>query len=308
MIEGRRNRNLLTDTMIIKATKFLKTNGIKRTIQVVSEYINPPRAQIEGFCQIILGGKKGLEIGGPSSVFSSKGILPIYDYLDSLNNCNFGHNTIWQQAVTEGLTYRYSKKKSLGFQYVSDATNLQTIENANYDCVLSSHVIEHIANPLLALSEWKRVLRENGTLVLIVPHKEGTFDHCREITSLQHLIQDFENNVQEDDLTHLPEIISTHDLSRDLAAGSIEDFTKRSQDNYQNRCLHHHVFDFNLVIEMLDYFGFQLSKMEACKPYHLIAIATKLPIGISPDNNAFKAGDAEFRLRSPFTMDQEAYR
>lgn len=291
--------------MIVKFAKFLKNNGLKKTIQVASDYINPPRSRIAGLCQTIVAGKKGLEIGGPSPIFSSRGLLPIYENLDRLDNCNFGEHTIWQQTITAGQTYKYSEKKSPGFQYVSDATNLQNIATGEYDFVLSSHVIEHIANPLLALSEWKRVLRENGTLILIVPHKEGTFDHRREVTSLSHLIQDFETNVQEDDLTHLPEILSKHDLSRDLAAGSIDDFTKRSQSNHQNRSLHHHVFDFNLVIDVLDNFGFQLFELEACKPYHLIAIATKLPANRGTDNNVFKSRNAHFRQKSPFKMDRD---
>ena len=70
-----------------------------------------------------------------------------------------------------------------------------------------SHCIEHIANPLKAISEWKRILKDNGLILLIVPHKDKTFDHNRPITSLSHLIEDMKTDVQEDDSTHLPEIL-----------------------------------------------------------------------------------------------------
>jgi hypothetical protein len=64
--------------------------------------------------------------------------------------------------------------------------------------VLSSHCLEHVANPILALREWLRVMTPDGTLVLVLPHKEGTFDHQRPTTTLGHMIDDYE---REDDMT-----------------------------------------------------------------------------------------------------------
>jgi len=54
---------------------------------------------------------------------------------------------------------------------------------------------------------------------------------------------DYANNVGEDDLTHLPEILALHDLSRDEAAGTPEQFHQRCLDNISKRAIHHHVFD-----------------------------------------------------------------
>ena len=34
----------------------------------------------------------------------------------------------------------------------------------------------------------------NGILILICPHKEGTFDHLQPTTDLAHLLSDFEKN------------------------------------------------------------------------------------------------------------------
>ncbi|CAB1208097.1 hypothetical protein [Acinetobacter bouvetii] len=63
--------------------------------------------------------------------------------------------------------------------------------------------------------------------MLVVPHKDGTFDHFRSVTTLEYLINDFNNeDIDERDLTHLDEILKLHDLSRDLDAGDIEAFEK----------------------------------------------------------------------------------
>ena len=66
---------------------------------------------------------------------------------------------------------------------------------ATYDFVFSYHTIEHTAHPLRALQELARILRENGTIVLVVPHKDETFDHRRPVTPLAHLIEDHEREV-----------------------------------------------------------------------------------------------------------------
>jgi hypothetical protein len=79
----------------------------------------------------------------------------------------------------------------------------------------------------------------------------------------------------EDDLTHLEEILTLHDLDLDPPAGDIEAFEKRSQANFQNRCLHHHVFDLALMRELFDHFGLETVLSTTAKPFHLIAIGRK---------------------------------
>ena len=81
-----------------------------------------------------------------------------------------------------------------------------------YQCILSSHVIEHLSNPLKTL-EWKRHLIKPGFL-LIVPYKENTFDHRRPNTTFSHLLEDYEANTSETDQTHLNEIRQLHDFSK----------------------------------------------------------------------------------------------
>src|SRR5207302_6447701 len=102
------------------------------------------------------------------------------------------------------------------------------------------------------------------------PHKEGTFDHKRPVTSLDHLKDDLASGRGEDDLASLPEILALHDLSMDPPAGDFAAFKARSERNVENRCLHHHVFDTHLVSEMLDWMGFRLVTIERARPYHIV--------------------------------------
>ncbi len=234
-----------------------------------------------------LNNKCGLEIGGPSSLFQRNNILPIYPHFKVLDGCNFSEKTIWEDRLIEGFNYFYDSSKPKGFQYILEAIDLSSIENGKYDFVVSCHSLEHIANPIKALKEWIRVLRNDGYLLVVIPNKDGTFDHNRNITKLDHLIDDYNNSIGEDDLSHLNEILSLHDLSMDKAAGDFESFKKRSKENFINRALHHHVFDSNLMIQIFNYLNLQITALDMVKPIHIIIIGKKLSDGQLPDNSNY---------------------
>ena len=221
-------------------------------------YKPPPRKSIFELLQSMLPGRKGIEVGGPSLMFRTT--FPIYPFIDSLDGANFSPDTVWEGSIQAGQSFKYSEGKS-GIQFICDGTSLDQIETGTYDFVLSSNCLEHIANPLKALKEWKRVMKESGFILLVLPVKESNFDHRRPITPFEHLLEDLANQTTEKDLTHLDEILALHDLRRDPPAGNLEQFKQRSLDNFNNRTLHHHVFDFPLIKRMLEYTGFEIISM-----------------------------------------------
>lgn len=205
--------------------------------------------------QSLLKNKKGIEIGGPSALF--KMMLPIYQVIESLDGVNFADNTIWEGSIQTGKTFNYIKDKK-GFQFISCATNLDQIKSKIYDFLLSSNCLEHIANPLKAIEEWKRVIKYDGFILLVLPNKESNFDHNRQVTTFEHLLDDYKNKITEHDLTHLDEILTLHDLSMDPPAGTLEEFKLRSINNFKNRTLHHHIFDIQLIKKILEYSEFEV--------------------------------------------------
>jgi SAM-dependent methyltransferase len=156
-----------------------------------------------------------------------------------------------------------------------DGDDLPRIPDASYDVVLSSHALEHMANPIKALKEWQRVLRPGGTLVLVLPDRAHTFDHRRPVTTLSHMIEDYRRGVGEDDLTHLDEILRLHDLERDAAAGDAETFRQRSLRNAENRCLHHHVFDLDSALALVTHASYHVVRSDTAAPFHLIVLAER---------------------------------
>jgi SAM-dependent methyltransferase len=250
----------------------------------------------------MFAGKHGIEIGGPSAILGDAGVLPIYRVLAELDNCLYSARTIWTGDVQEGRVFQYHPLKRCGNQIICEATDLKPIKDSAYECVLASHCLEHVANPLRALGEWGRVLQQDGLLLLILPHKDGTFDWKRPITSLDHMIEDFRNEIGEDDLTHLPEILALHDLEKDKAAGSKEEFQQRCRQNFSNRAMHHHVFDIRTAVALVDRAAFKLVRVDIAKPYHIIILAQRCDR--TCDNSAFLGPNADYHCQSPFPSDR----
>jgi SAM-dependent methyltransferase len=213
--------------------------------------------------QQIIKGKKGIEIGGPSGVFDKDGYFPVYPFIEALDGVNFSKTTLWEGSLQEGNTYRYGNK--CGHQFIAEGTNLSQIASERYDFVLSCNNLEHLANPLLAIFEWNRILKRQGVLILALPNKESNFDHRRPYTTFEHIVNDYENHTSESDLTHLNEILKLHDLKRDFKAKNFEAFKKRGSNNYENRCLHHHVFNLPLLEQLAEYAGMKVLLQHASK-------------------------------------------
>jgi SAM-dependent methyltransferase len=50
-----------------------------------------------------------------------------------------------------------------------DATLLEGIPNRSFDCVVSAHCLEHLDDPETALRNWARVIRDGGSIYILVP-------------------------------------------------------------------------------------------------------------------------------------------
>lgn len=214
------------------------------------------RRPIDGYrnFQDVLRGRRGLEIGGPTKLFRRD--LPIYRVVAALDGVNFSSSTVWEGQLSEGDTYRFDKRR-VGRQFICDATNLSRLPADGYDFVVSCNNLEHIANPLKAIDQWLRVIKPGGHLLLVLPRKESNFDHGREITPFAHLLDDLSRDVDEHDLTHLDEILDRHDYSMTADTPDRDSLRARGLRNFENRCLHHHVFDHALIEQVFRHFGLQ---------------------------------------------------
>jgi len=136
--------------------------------------------------------------------------------------------------------------------YYGEATELPLVSNSvNY--VASSHVLEHVANPVLALREWYRVLRPGGVIYMVLPDRRYTWDRFRDTTSVGHMMEDFERGTTASDATHIDEFLDRVDwpaYSPNTKAEDVEGERQRLRESYHHAVrhgaeinIHFHVFE-----------------------------------------------------------------
>lgn len=123
----------------------------------------------------------------------------VSSYLDGLQGVEIGaasHNRFYLDAinvdrnVSEDSPYDREQRRLAGsvakVDVVAEGDDLP-FDDDSYDFVFSSHVIEHIPDPVKALLEWVRVARRY--VVVIVPHRDRTFDASRPLTTVDELLK-----------------------------------------------------------------------------------------------------------------------
>lgn len=175
---------------------------------------------------------KGLEIG-PGTVPYSRSLETVY--------------------VDKFLTHRVSARKYV----TADASSLPFKDNS-FSFVISSHCLEHCPNTLKVLEEWKRVILPNGVIFLILPHGERTFDRGRQLTTLEHHVEDQTKGVDESDSTHWEEFaeysIPQYDHGWTNQARN-EDGSWNFEWIAASGNLHYHVWTQNGIIGVLKHLG-----------------------------------------------------
>jgi SAM-dependent methyltransferase len=137
------------------------------------------------FVHSYLEGLKGIEIGG--SAHNEYG-------LDAINVDRFGSmDTIYKQEE-----WQLSGRKRQ-VNHVAPGDELPFQDDA-VDFVFASHVLEHFPDPVRALREWVRVARTY--VLLVIPHRDRTFDHDRELTSANELLHRHEAGFSPDEDRH----------------------------------------------------------------------------------------------------------
>ena len=93
----------------------------------------------------------------------------------------------------------------------------------------------------------------------------------------------------EDDITHVEEFVALWDYKKFPIANSIAEHRQRYRNNFQQRLLHHHVFDLKSATDLvsaqrLAYFG--CGEIKTQPPYFVLADAIILVIGTFTGHNS----------------------
>lgn len=137
-------------------------------------------------------------------------------------------------------------------ELVCDTASLDPIPDASCDFVVACHLLEHAHDPIRALLAWHRVLRPGGLALCILPDARYTFDRGRQLTSLEHLLWDYENAGSElkrlSDLFHIAECnLNMHPT---LDHASAVDLARRILDESYDT--HFHVWTYQTFARQLE--------------------------------------------------------
>jgi len=120
----------------------------------------------------LLKGLKGVEIGG--SAHNPFGLDTInVDFTDSME-------TVFKKDEIK------LAGRALPVDIVADRSKLP-FDKESYDFIISSHVFEHIWDPIGTLIHWMGIIKRGGYIYMIVPDKRRTFDAARPRTTYAEL-------------------------------------------------------------------------------------------------------------------------
>jgi len=151
---------------------------------------------------------------------------------------------------TDELMHQYSDLDSNHFvnvDIIDDGEYLEKIPDSTQDFVIANHFLEHCQNPIAAIHNMLRVLKPAGVLYLTIPDKRHTFDRERPVTSINHLLKDYEQGPADSRRQHFEEWTR-------LVNKVDDDVKAEEQINHlmnMNYSIHFHVWSSAEIFELL---------------------------------------------------------
>lgn len=140
-------------------TALIKKNGFKNWFLCITDS---------------LAGGTGFNFSSPEEQFALEKLCPIINGGGKVLDLGCGGKKIHERAI--GVDIRKNGQLGVGANLEApsvgdieaDVTSLP-VDSASVDGILARHLLEHIIDPINALREWKRVLKNSGTLLIICP-------------------------------------------------------------------------------------------------------------------------------------------
>lgn len=133
---------------------------------------------------------------------------------------------------------------------LSDSEHFEGVTTGEFDFVVANHVLEHVTDPIGALTEWHRILKPDGLLFISLPDKRYTFDHRRQRTRLAHLEDDHRSEAppQVRNECHL---LEWAEHVEQLKPGSVEFEAWVADQKRRGFAVHNHVWVLQDLLELL---------------------------------------------------------
>ncbi len=139
-----------------------------------------------------------------------------------------------------------ASKKLVDVQIIDDGEKLSSIPDSSQDFVIGNHFIEHCENPVGAIRNMLRVLKNRGIIYVSIPDKRYTFDVDRAITSTEHIVEDYEQGPARSKKSHFEE------WTRIIGKTPEEHVQEQVNSLFETEAnIHYHVWTQTEILEMV---------------------------------------------------------
>jgi len=77
------------------------------------------------------------------------------------------------------------------------------IADRKFDYIVMAHVLEHVPDPIGYLQDLVNILNNMGVILITLPDKRRTFDQKREITPIDHILNDYYEKAKYPSIEHI---------------------------------------------------------------------------------------------------------
>jgi len=130
---------------------------------------------------------------------------------------------------------------------VTDGETLTDVQDESQDFVVANHFLEHCRNPVLAIENMLRVVRQKGIVYLSIPDKRLTFDMSRPVTPVEHVLRDYDDGPEWSERQHYEEYVKC--VEKPLNQQDHEDRVAFQMS--RNYSIHYHVWSIDDITELL---------------------------------------------------------
>lgn len=145
-------------------------------------------------------------------------------------------------AKLYGDHYDIAADQTLWRHYVVGEAHDLPVDDGSLDFIFSSHVFEHLANPLGHLQVWQRKLKPGGRIVAVVPDIAGSKDQAAPLSTLAEAAEEQRSNDFSPSIEH---------YRRFVACRQSKDSPEKLRD--QQRSIHVHFYTNTNMAILLDH-------------------------------------------------------
>lgn len=132
-------------------------------------------------------------------------------------------------------------------KHIDDGEKLAKVKSKSYDFLIANHMLEHTENVFKTIDNHLRAVKDGGYLFYALPDKRFTFDKERELTTYEHLKDEYYNGSEKNRVAHFKDFGRL--VSKVTDEAQLDNYVEDHIRN--NRDIHFHVWRYDTFIEQI---------------------------------------------------------